>query len=439
MTANDGYRKNVEVLAYHDLDGKTGCQMAMQTVNNKWYLYIASMSHSGWHIFNVTDPAKPKYIRFLKGPDYPDEKTLKIQIADGIMVTSVQGTVEGIYIWDVKDPEDPKFLSHWSTGEPTGNTHRNFYNGGRYVYLASTCRGFTYRILRIIDIADPKHPVEVGKFWRQEQWIAGLKKAEREAYVKKPDAMNIDVWAGLHGPAYVKGNLAYCGWEEAGLIIVDISDATLPQMVGQLKFHPPFTGVTAGAWCHTIVPLSRRPYLMMNSEGERFPLYTKEILKNYPVPPMALFGIVDISDPTNPTLISTFPYPEVPPGFPFKNFNDMGLGLPGPFGPHNIHEPHGPALEDRDDRAYCAYFHAGLRVYDITDPFLPKEIAYYIPPNPTKWLYGQPMRQDDPTFNLVGMPRGPKIATTEDVIVDKRGIIYLDMYHDGLWILHCTV
>ncbi|MFC1958082.1 LVIVD repeat-containing protein [Chloroflexota bacterium] len=439
MRNNTGYTKNIEVLAYHDLDNKTGCQMAMQEVKGKFYLYIASMSNCGWHILEVTDPAKPRYVKWLEGPKEDGTKTLKIQIADGIMITSVQNNVEGIYIWDVKDPENPKFLSHWSTGVLAGNTHRNFYNGGRYVYLASVAKGFCYRILRIVDIIDPEHPVEVGRWWSQEQWVAGLKQNEREAYPIRPDAMNIDVWAGLHGPAWVHGNIAYCGWEEQGLIILDVSDPTLPQKLGQLKFHPPFTGVTAGAWCHTAVKMSKRPYVLFNSEGERFPLYTKEILANYPTPPMALLGIADVSDPSNPTLISMFPYPEVPPGFPFKNFNDMGLGLPGPFGPHNIHESHGPALEDRDDRTYCAYFHAGLRVYDISDPYVPKEIAYYIPPNPTKWLYGTPRPQHDPKFDLFAMPRGPKVATTEDVIVDHRGYIYLDMYHDGLWVCKCTV
>jgi hypothetical protein len=151
-------------------------------------------------------------------------------------------------------------------------------------------------------------------------------------------------------------------------------------------------------------------------------------------------GLADVSDPSNPTLISVFPYPEVPPGFPYKNFNDCGLGVPGPFGPHNLHEPHdNPDLEDRNDRIYCCYFHAGLRIYDISDPFVPKEIAYYLPPNPTKWLYGKVADPNDHRFNLGAVPRGPMISTTEDVIVDKRGNIFMDTFHDGLYVLRCTV
>ena len=446
MSENKGFSKNVELLAYHDLDEKPGFQMAMQTANDRWYLYITSRAFSGWHILDVTEPSSPKYVRFVEGP--PGAGTLKMQVADGIMITTVhsatypipsEGSAEGIYIWDVKeDPENPKFLSHWSTGEASGMTHRSFFNGGRYVHLSSTCKGFAAMIYRIVDINDPHNPVEVGRWWRQDQWLAGYRPAEREAYLNSQGEQPPVVWAGLHGPPYVKGNLAYGGWGNAGMLIHDISDITLPQLVGQLKHNPPFAGRLCGAWCHTIVPLSQRPYAVMTSEGERFPLFTKAIVEKSPPQPLALFGIVDVSDPTNPTLISTFPYPEVPDGFPYKNFNDCGIGAHGPLGPHNLHEPGDrPDLEDRNDRIYCCYFHAGLRIYDISDPYVPKEIAYYIPPNPTKWLHGEP---SDPTvFHLHALPPGPQIATTEDVIVDNRGNIFMDTFHDGLYVLRCNV
>ena len=49
------------------------------------------------------------------------------------------------------------------------------------------------------------------------------------------------------------------------------------------------------------------------------------------------------------------------------------------------------------------------------------------------------MDQNDPKFSLRALPRGPMIATTEDVIVDNRGNIFMDTYHDGLYVLRCTV
>jgi hypothetical protein len=443
MAANNGFAKNIDLLAHHDLKGNMPFQMAMQEVGGRYYLYTASYRAPGCSILEVTDPANPRYIQFLK-MDRPEQAVPKIQVADGLMITAMavihapEGA-SGICIWDVKeDPENPKFLSYWNgdseilgKGQFMSGVHRFFYNGGRYVHLSCTTKGFSGMIYRIIDIIDRKNPVEVGRWWMPEQWLPGVVPSAQDAILQKR--------VGIHGPPYVKGNLAYLSYGGAGLVILDISDITLPKLVGHLPHHPPFAGGSSGAWCHTVVPLSQRPYAIMTSEGERFPLFTKDIIKGIPQP-MALFGMVDVSDPANPTLISTFPYPEVPPGFPYKNFNDCGIGCNGPFGPHNLHEPHDhPALEDRNDRIYCCYFHAGLRIYDISDPFVPKEIAYFIPPNPTKWLFGKPYDRSNPHFELFVQPPGPMIATAEDVIVDKRGNIFIDAFHDGIYVLQCTV
>ena len=138
MGANEGYAKNTELIAYHDLEGKPAFQMAMQEVEERYYIYTASYKASGWTILDVTDPSNPRYVQFLKGPDVPDQGTPKIQVADGIMVTAMSAMngkehVRGIYIWDVKeDPENPKFLSHWSSGAEGMGVHRFFYAGGRF-------------------------------------------------------------------------------------------------------------------------------------------------------------------------------------------------------------------------------------------------------------------------------------------------------------------
>ena len=133
--------------------------------------------------------------------------------------------------------------------------------------------------------------------------------------------------------------------------------------------------------------------------------------------------MIDVSDPADPTLVAQFPYPEVPADFPFPNFNDCGIGCQGPFGPHNLHEPMDkPGLEDDPNRVYCCYFHAGMRVYDVSDPYYNKELGYFIPPNPEKPLFNVPQP-------------GPLLGTAEDCVVDDRGNIFMDTFHDGLYVL----
>ncbi len=70
--------------------------------------------------------------------------------------------------------------------------------------------------------------------------------------------------------------------------------------------------------------------------------------------------------------------------------------------------------------------HAGLRVYDISDSYVPKKIAYFIPPNPEKLAFD------------VKMANKP-LGTAEDLVVDDRGIIYLNAMHDGVYILMSLV
>ena len=167
----------------------------------------------------------------------------------------------------------------------------------------------------------------------------------------------------------------------------------------------------------------------MTSEGRRIPVIGQGSLQGGPRIPLNFIGMVDVSDEANPMLIAIFPIPEPPPGSPYKNFSETKkVGAYG-FGPHNLHEPHNhPDLEDRDDRIYATYFSAGVRVYDISDPYLPREIAYYLPPDPKKWTWQRP-----------GGFGGELRATSEDILVDKRVYIYVTDMQQGLHILRCTV
>jgi hypothetical protein len=127
-----------------------------------------------------------------------------------------------------------------------------------------------------------------------------------------------------------------------------------------------------------------------------------------------LAGIVDISDEMKPRLISLLPLPEPPRESGLKNFYEKA----GRFGPHNHHHPnHQACLENRDDIAYLTYFNAGVRVYDIRDARMPKEFAYFVPPDPKKRLGPKPSKL---------------VAQTEDVLVDRRGFIYISDKNLGL-------
>ena len=82
-------------------------------------------STPGWAILDVTDPAKPEYLKFVPGPDQPGpghaqdpggRRPHDHGPAAGTL-PFLHGTEwgdpfeEGVIIWDVKDPVNPKKLS----------------------------------------------------------------------------------------------------------------------------------------------------------------------------------------------------------------------------------------------------------------------------------------------------------------------------------------
>lgn len=446
---NNGYIKNLEVCDFNNLDGESGMfQMALyKTEQGKYYLYGCCFGgpKNGIMISDVTDPYNTKFVKYvqlLDPEEYPTTSSPKIQIADDLMIvamTSGSGPgalvdqekladikcEAGIRIYSLKeDPENPEFLGYWDCGVPHSiGVHRFMYSGGRYVHLSAEALEFEGMIYRIIDIEDPTNPKEVGKWWAPHQYADGYPGREVDhSAAHVPDFMDKG-W--LHGPPFVRGDKVYMGYCGDGVYVLDIEDITRPKCVGQLQLHGPFAGGLSGARTHSVLPLPGRDFLVATNEGERFQFFADGAIKH--AQPMNNLHMIDISEPDRPTLVAQFPYPEVPEDFPYPNFNVMQLGVQGPFGPHNIHEPMEgkPWLEQRGDRVYCCYFHAGLRVYDVSDPYYIKELAYFIPPNPNK----TPEESYWPGFP------GPRNATTEDIIVDDRGYIIIDAIDDGFYVL----
>src|SRR3546814_2153505 len=89
----------------------------------------------------------------------------------------------------------------------------------------------------------------------------------------------------------------------------------------------------------------------------------------------------DVSDEANPRLVSLFPLPAAPEGAPWRTFCERG----GRFGPHNQHQPqYQDILYQGEDLCFLTYFNAGLRILDISDAAQPREVGWFLPPDPTE-------------------------------------------------------
>ncbi len=390
---------NVQPVGYSDLDGRPAFKMSIREHDGRWYLYTGHFWHSGWSIIDITDPTVPQVIKFIPGPE--NTFTLQMELSDNIMVTALEKIFpnfggdpdkpfdEGVLIWDISDPINPRKLGQFHTGG-TG-THRNFYSGGRYVHLAAGMPGYDGNIYVIIDISDPAQPVEAGRWWVPGQHTSGGEK------IYKP-------YVSLHGPPYVVDNQVYLPYGSEGMIILDISNISGPEEISRLSFSPPFHSQFS---MHSVLPLPEKGLAYVNSEDT-----------SYGKGPLHHASIVDISDPSNPMLLSLFPEPVPPAEVSYRDFFEKG----GWSGPHNINLlQHNRDVEKQGELFYIAHFNAGLRVYNVEDPRLPVEVGYFMPPEPRK-RYGP-------------MPERDLVMQTEDVLVDRRGFIYITDKNQGLWIL----
>ncbi len=160
---------------------------------------------------------------------------------------------------------------------------------------------------------------------------------------------------------------------------MDVSDRSNPQIIGRYDYVPPFSGATPGGFnlgaAHTSTPV-----IFDINEHPGIVVHTDEI---FGCPPG--FGrIIDVSDLQNPEVvaeerpanllaISNYRLPHVSDVF------DFGLDqFVCPAGQQSIHHTwfdfRSPSL------FYQAWYDQGMRAWDISNPFLPREVGHYLSP-----------------------------------------------------------
>lgn len=380
-------------------------KIQIQIKNGRRYMYAGCLWYQGVHVLDVTDPRNAKYVANLPCP-FKNSRSNIQQAGDLLIVSedvpppvpphrwhpglpdwSVDRPAEraGVTIYDVSDPLNPREIAYHHI--PGRGCHRNYYDGGRWAYLTAAEEGFAGHILIILDMKNPEKPEEAGRFW-----LPGQAEGEERNW----NPAKLGEREGLHGPVYVMGDRGYASWGAAGMLVLDMSDPTTPKQLGQLRLTPPFDG---GIPCHTTFPMMDR----------KLAIITQEAIADNCNETQPLAWIADIRCDWNPVSISTFPVPKPSPGLPYDTFCEKG----GRFGPHNVQHMSEPGLR-RDDLVFMSYFNAGLRLYDIRNPFRPEEIGYFVPPDPKP---GLPVR-------------------AEDVYVEwDRGVVYLACRNMGIYVL----
>jgi len=405
--------RGLKPLGHSDQGGRPD---GLQVMVHRGYAYIAHPWSQGFTIVDVREPTRPRTVNYVAAP--PHTWTIHLQTHDDLLLVvhardlfadaafadertyytrSVGDTVgsskaqvqrhwsAGMAIYDLKNPEQPRQIGFFPVAGV--GVHRIWYTGGRWAYLSALLDGYTDYILLIVDLQDPTHPVEAGRYA-----LPGM-----HAAAGQTPTWPTDKRYALHH-AVVHGDTAYACWRDGGLTLLDVSHRDAPRLISHRNWSPPFGGGT-----HSALPLPSRNLMVVADEA----------VLDHQEDGLKLTWVFDIRDPSNPVSISTLPTPT----------DDDYVRKGGHFGPHNLHENR-PGSFVSDTLVFATYQNAGIRVFDISNAYQPQEVAFYVPPNPVRMADKRPGR--------------PAVIQSADLFVDAQGLVYATDYNAGLSILEFT-
>lgn len=404
------YARNMRIVGHSDQGGRPD---GMQLMVHRGYAYVSHMFSKGFSVLDVRDPAKPRTLAYHPAP--PNTWTIHLQTHDDLLLVihakdmfaaaefaderayykgqlgKSIGTAggqrkrdwsAGLAVYDLSRPHEPRQIGLLPV--EGGGIHRCWYTGGRWAYVSALLDGFTDYIFMTVDLADPAKPREAGRWW-----IPGMNLAAGEQ-PSWPETRRY----GLHH-AIVHGDTAYAAWRDAGLFVLDVADRAAPRLIAHRNWSPPFGGGT-----HNALPLADRDLLIVLDEA----------VLDHQEDGVKHVWVFDNREPSNPVSIATFPQPT----------EADYASRPGHFGPHNIHENR-PGSFMSSELIFATWQNAGVRAFDIRDPYRPNEVGALVPPAPERLMDRRPNRE--------------KVIQSADVFVDARGLLYCTDYNAGLYIV----
>jgi hypothetical protein len=420
-------KRNLELVGYHDLQGRSAYQPLVQAQGGRWIAYIGlhggnlpntlsgQTEASGTMILDVTRPQQPKLLAHIPGA--PGGGAQMVRVCAGAALP--RADKKGVYllrtfgnaaheVWNVTDPARPALLS--TVASRLQGTHKNWWEcDSGIAYLVSGVPGWrTSRMTQIYDLGNPAKPEFIRNF--------GLPGHEPGASGPVPTELHGPISTGPNGKRVY---FAY-GTSSYGILqIVDrdkllkgpkeptVENLLYPQL-GRLDL-----GADAGA--HTAFPVSG-----MKREGARprdFVVVTSESLAGECNEPRQMAWMVDVSDEPQPRVLAKWGADEASGDFCRRG---------GRFGTHSSNESFAPIYYGR--MMFFAHFNAGVRAVDIRDPAHPREVGYYIP-----------AATGNTDTRCIGAGPCKGVIQTNNVEVDERGYIYIvDRAHSGMHILELS-
>ena len=325
---------------------------------------LAAGPSQGVAVLDMSDPAHPVQTAMLTSlPMELPHESLNLNAKRGLLAAEMGNgtTLPGLMsIYDVsQDCRHPVLdatllaarFGHESGFAPDGRT---FYIGGGEGIAA-------------IDVSDPEHPKNL---WEGNVFAHGLNVSDDGNRLYDSDPIN--------------GNL----------VILDVSQiqARAPS--------PSVKEISRLTWKSVSIPQNTDP---MTIDGHKYLLEFDEFAFRFSaVPPTGVPGaarIINIDDEAHPKVVSNIRLAVNEPEVRSQALSDPSA-FPTQFFAYSAHYCAIPREVDPEIAA-CSFINSGLRIFNISDPLHPREVAYYVSPPRTSANYLVPadVAMSQPAFD----------------------------------------
>jgi hypothetical protein len=332
------------------------------------------VQNKGVVVVDASNPRRPVATAYLDArPMWDPWESLKVNPARKLLAAiqgdNGSGEQPGFAVYDISDCRRPVLKSSVDLGVPVKGHAGHFAPDGR-TYYGTHIRVSTYAIA----IDNPAEPKLLGVWPGQNghglPHDVSLNAAGDRLYTAQP--------GGLERPGG--------GPSPNGLVISDVSDFNArrsdpsPKVLSTL-----FWNDGAVAQMTERVQINGRPYLIFTDEAGAGGIADgAKAACAQRLPPFGFARIIDIADERRPRIVSKLMLEVHDPA------NCGAVQLDTAFSDLFGYSSHYCTADNAANAQYlaCSYFEAGVRVFDIRDPYRAKEIAYYKPPARSATLAG---------------------------------------------------
>lgn len=412
---------DMRLVGYNDLQGRPSYHPYVIKQGNRWILYASHHTpqapghgpqDNGTSILDVTNAHHPVFLVHVPSQyPAPDNEARHVRVCPvgrGFVMLRTTGQ-KSHDLYNVTDPAHPVFLK--SVVADLTYTHKPYWDCEiGYMFLPSKAANDGWRANYVkvywIDPASNINaitPVFVRDF--------GLVGQEPGSSGPIPTSIHMPLGAKYH-------DRVYFGWGSGGSGIMQITNYSkiveppwpIPPTPANLTYPELGRLAWPSQWgVHTAYELKNfylEDFALGQLETDAFHDFVVTVSEaggNRCSNERDIAWIVDISQPDKPIPISTMQHKAAVGG----NFCNKG----GRFGPHSSQERFdGPFYKKL---VFLAYFNAGLRVFDIRNPFAPVEVAHFVPNFNTNTYFCAENQCDT------------RAIQTNNVDTDTRGYIYI--------------